>query len=507
MDITLEDDSHKQLNAIFDRYIKNNKSIYDLFTKHSNENVYTLEHNGIEIHRPPNPFPTEIDFGVHTCGGRVFPDSLGESHFSKDWTNNISWTGSQLNLINSKFAEIVWDFELFDEATRKAKNCWPGWLVERAWYERVKKSQYSHNLQRGDVLNFLSDNWGRIINEIAEDSNFGEVTRIISFDHENTYGISINIFDLAVEMPEIKEKFSEEEWQQLRAAQEEDLNNLEETGIAEVLSNPLPAISARVFEVFCERNYKCNHFEQSKCRICGLKFFPQSQNRWTYLLTPTFCDACIDMTMHRQYPDFQFFQLTEKEIREFAIFGVRNFFKIFGYLPKSSQNRAKSLLKSFHNSLSESDFEIVLKSLAILPSMHIANQYFGSWTHLLAEANLLELTNRGKGGYKSIASDGHICLSLGERAICEFLHRQGVLHSKEPMYPKHRELNPNGLMRADFEVNGVFIEFAGMMGNPEYAKRMKNKEKLARVKKIKWMKLESAEIQDLERLLKFIISK
>lgn len=39
--------------------------------------------------------------------------------------------------------------------------------------------------------------------------------------------------------------------------------------------------------------------------------------------------------------------------------------------------------------------------------------------------DLLALTNRGRGGYQSLAMDGHLCLSLGEPTICEYLTKHG----------------------------------------------------------------------------------
>ena len=75
------------------------------------------------------------------------------------------------------------------------------------------------------------------------------------------------------------------------------------------------------------------------------------------------------------------------------------------------------------------------------------------------------------------------------------------------MYPYHEVLNPNNLLRGDFLVNGTIIEFAGMMSNPDYASRMETKQKLAKTLKLKWMKLEAASLNDLDKMLEKIKSK
>ena len=120
---------------------------------------------------------------------------------------------------------------------------------------------------------------------------------------------------------------------------------------------------------------------------------------------------------------------------------------------------------------------------------------------------MLSERKSGRGGYQSIATDGHLCLSLGERAICEYLSKNDLTHDKEPMYPYHEVLNPNNLLRGDFLVNGTIIEFAGMMSNPDYALRMETKQKLAKTLKLKWIKIEAARLVDLDKMLAKINTK
>ena len=72
-----------------------------------------------------------------------------------------------------------------------------------------------------------------------------------------------------------------------------------------------------------------------------------------------------------------------------------------------------------------------------------------------------------------MAKDGHVCLSLGEKTIDDFLYSRGIPHDKEPSYPE-------GNFRADFMVDGVLIEYLGLTGDPDYDAKTKLKQRICR---------------------------
>jgi hypothetical protein len=525
--MTTESDLNSTVDSIFEKYLASNKKLWGYFEDNSGADIYSLEIDGKVYRKPPSPKPELVDYGIHTCGNSTFPKNLKSTYRQKVGPEYVKWSESQISLIEDQYKKITWDLKLFEEAKNRAKNCWPSYLSERAWYERVKKTKNSHNLEQGDILNFISPNWDQIFESLVELEVFRDLKEVRPYDSSRgAISISLNLFDLAKTSPDlqIKEMFiddflkehegnlnlsevrdlAEKTWAEMELKNEEEIEHLKNNGIEEVIWNPRPYISAKIYEFFCRDYYFCEHFEITSCVFCGTQFYPQSQRRWLYLLPPEYCDFCLGMITHQESTDFFQYGFSESEIKKNMVFGVKNYFDTFGYIPKSGQNRAKTILKLLSDLGIGIDLNKVLKTIALLPPKDLTIKYFKTWSHLLAEAELLELTNRGKGGYRSIATDGHICLSLGERAICEFLSRSKIEHSKEPMYPKHRTYNPNGLLRADFEISGIFIEFAGMMENPDYAKRMKNKELLARSKKVPWFKLEAAEVSDLMRLEAFI---
>jgi hypothetical protein len=116
-----------------------------------------------------------------------------------------------------------------------------------------------------------------------------------------------------------------------------------------------------------------------------------------------------------------------------------------------------------------------LALLALLknkPTIACVKSEFGSWLNALIHAGILEDgTRKTSRGIQSIAKDGHICLSLGEKTIDEYLHTHGIHHEKEPRYPE-------GNYRGDFKVGTAFIEYFGLAGNPEYDAKTKEKIRL-----------------------------
>jgi hypothetical protein len=87
-------------------------------------------------------------------------------------------------------------------------------------------------------------------------------------------------------------------------------------------------------------------------------------------------------------------------------------------------------------------------------------------------------TRRTSRGTQCLARDGHVCLSLGEKTIDDFLHAFGIAHEKKQRYPE-------GDFRADFVANGVFIEYFGLTGDSGYNAKTKLKQELCKKHGIK----------------------
>lgn len=107
------------------------------------------------------------------------------------------------------------------------------------------------------------------------------------------------------------------------------------------------------------------------------------------------------------------------------------------------------------------------------PTARRIKDSFGSWLNALVMSGVLpDGAHHTPRGIRSVAADGHVCLSLPERTIDDWLSAYGVDHEKEPRYPESN-------YRGDFRVEGSFIEFFGLVGNPDYDARIREKRELA----------------------------
>ncbi|MEW2288816.1 hypothetical protein [Streptomyces sp. NPDC047841] len=120
-----------------------------------------------------------------------------------------------------------------------------------------------------------------------------------------------------------------------------------------------------------------------------------------------------------------------------------------------------------------------------------------TWTEWLAHAGLLTDGVRTSMGTATRATDGHLCRSLFERHVDDFLHHWGVAHEPEPAYPRHPELNTTGL-RADWRLaDGTFVEALGLLTREAYAAKVTRKRELARRH---GLRLVTVTAEDLDRL-------
>jgi hypothetical protein len=121
-----------------------------------------------------------------------------------------------------------------------------------------------------------------------------------------------------------------------------------------------------------------------------------------------------------------------------------------------------------------------------------------AWTRLLEAAGLGEDGLRASRGTLIRSRDGHLCLSLRERAVCDFLHLHGVKHDREPLYPFDSDYNPHGLRRADWLLSdGTLVELWGLPNDAQYAAKMCEKRLLAERHGLRLVELFEADLPNL----------
>jgi hypothetical protein len=410
----------------------------------------------------------KFDYAFHNCGKNSYPEYL----------ENNSWYQERQNYLNSKQIEILEDefkkFAYIDDPFKyefeNYGGLWP-WGLSTVSMER----QDDNNLtgQFGDYLFLYVQDYFEIIEKIADLREFKRIST--EKDEANSL---ISVISGSSGASENKR----------------NLDPLERKG----------QISNYFLKLFVAEYYVCNHFEEKECRLCGDKFWPQMSEEWPGRVPPDYCLICLEMAFSGSTEFFRLLSYTDEQRRENFVFGIRAYSEFFGFIPKVGTTKRRVVTQIRRTGVMGDDLDLVLMASAMLPWHETAKKMFGSWAHLLEEAGLLRDRQRGRGGHQSIASDGHLCLSMGERAICEFLTRNRISHTKEPLYPTHEDFNPNGLLRGDFLVGEIFIEYAGMMSNKEYASRMGQKSKLAKLKGIPWLKVEGSQLEDLEEMYQAI---
>ncbi len=127
------------------------------------------------------------------------------------------------------------------------------------------------------------------------------------------------------------------------------------------------------------------------------------------------------------------------------------------------------------------------------PSKDCIKSKYGSHLAALVDAGVLPGgTRRTSRGTHCLAKDGHVCYSLGEKLIDDWLFENDVDHLREPNYPESR-------LRADFQVGDTLIEYFGLAGDPDYDAKTIEKRKLARARGIKLVEIYPSDVANFTR--------
>lgn len=215
------------------------------------------------------------------------------------------------------------------------------------------------------------------------------------------------------------------------------------------------------------------HFASMRCMLCGSDFWPQSLDASDIRRTgiPRYCADCHDLRsdVWRKIP------LDVETRRELALRGLELAAELTGTFP------FRNLKRQVIGHLEEEERDRWFMAQVFMPD-HSATELFGSWDKMLARSGSVGVRPRkGRGGYVTTSQCGHVCYSIGERSICDFLNRLGIEHEKEPRYPFHDSLNPSGKLRADWLISDLWLELAGYPDDSTYMKKMAQKQELAEV--------------------------
>lgn len=99
-------------------------------------------------------------------------------------------------------------------------------------------------------------------------------------------------------------------------------------------------------------------------------------------------------------------------------------------------------------------------------------KFFGTWNNAIEAAGFDQ--NPVLFAKHQVANDGHICDSIAEKLIDDYLFEKGISHERNVSYPE-------GDYTFDFKIGNVFIEYFGLAGeHKRYDELRKIKQRIAR---------------------------
>lgn len=199
-----------------------------------------------------------------------------------------------------------------------------------------------------------------------------------------------------------------------------------------------------------------------------------------------FCAPCLSQAL---------FQGSETLSREQILHYLRDLSDVLQQVPAQDFGQGTDDLQGL-------DFQERLALLQVLgrkPTVRCVKTLFGSWLKALIEAGVLEDgARRTSRGTQCLAKDGHVCLSLSEKTIDDLLHSHGITHEKEYPYPERD-------FRADFLVDGVFIEYFGLTGDPDYDAKTRLKQRICKKHEIRLISVYPSDLVSLKKLQKKLL--
>lgn len=131
-----------------------------------------------------------------------------------------------------------------------------------------------------------------------------------------------------------------------------------------------------------------------------------------------------------------------------------------------------------------------------------ARSRFGSWNKAIEASGFNP--NQALFTKKQIANDGHICDSLAEKIIDDWLYARKISHRIHVKYPDSK-------YTSDFVVNGVIIEFFGLSGElKRYDELMKDKLQMIQDRNLKRISIYPKDIvpvSQLDKVLRIVLKE
>lgn len=212
-----------------------------------------------------------------------------------------------------------------------------------------------------------------------------------------------------------------------------------------------------------------NTYEKKRCcKICGKPYRVIDLPYWIYFGSNGFKDCCFSC------------EIIEKPHKEDLKIIIKEFIDVCGFIPNSNLSPREY---AFMSRIDENRIIEALRLYGRMGGIDHVKRKFKSWFEALvysgAFPNGVQALSRG---VRCIAKDGHVCNSLEELYVDNWLHANRIPHDKEPLYPFDEDFNISGKRRADWLINNVFIEYFGLNGDEKYDKKTDEKYSLSKKK-------------------------
>lgn len=239
------------------------------------------------------------------------------------------------------------------------------------------------------------------------------------------------------------------------------------------------------------------------CATCSRKFWSGDLAHWEYKRygPARFCSECTVSALTG-------YQGPWISSQDAVIEAVRRLSDALGIIPPENYP-----FLHFPPDAQDEDRDKWMGALILTPSVQHIKETLGckDWFAVLQRTQLVGQTWRPAGsryGTYCRGEDGHLCRSLLEKAVDDWLADHGVDHEREPPWPYHAMLNANGKKRADWLLpDGSYVECLGLAENSWYDLKTEQKRKLAREVGIKLYLIYPDDILRLERVFADIQNK
>lgn len=224
-----------------------------------------------------------------------------------------------------------------------------------------------------------------------------------------------------------------------------------------------------------------------QCGLCGKAFRLIDLPDWVYFGGNGYKQCCFSC------------HIVEQPVKKELLTLLPQFVEECGFIPNSSISPREY---SFTSRISPDRWKSVILAYAKMGGVEHIKKKYGSWFKGLAETGALpEGVLTTARGIRCLSKDKHVCHSLDEQRIDNWLFKRNIDHEREPAYPTHIDLNPSGRRLADWKVGDIYIEYFGLVGDPRYDKKMDEKLQLAEITGIEMISIFPDEIEHLEKKL------